>query len=104
MAFVSGYLRVILRLLLASTTAERTAADVAFAPAAASVCVMCLLCLCDTSHHTIPALALVGQAADKKSDTAQRDRLKNQFNLGVADCPVFPNIFDYCQVGDEGGE
>jgi hypothetical protein len=38
------------------------------------------------------------QAADKKSDNAQRDRLKNQFNLGVADCPVFPNIFDYCQV------
>jgi histone deacetylase 1/2 len=37
------------------------------------------------------------QAADKKSDNAQRDRLKNQFNLGVADCPVFPNIFDYCQ-------
>lgn len=37
------------------------------------------------------------QAADKKADNAQRDRLKNQFNLGVADCPVFPNIFDYCQ-------
>lgn len=50
------------------------------------------------SEDYLEALQSVNiKAADKKSDNAQRDRLKNQFNLGVADCPVFPNIFDYCQ-------
>jgi hypothetical protein len=38
------------------------------------------------------------QSGDKRADKAQQERLRNNFNLGVADCPVFANIFKYCQV------
>lgn len=33
-----------------------------------------------------------------RSDRGAAERLKRCFNLGVADCPVFANIFKYCQV------
>jgi hypothetical protein len=45
------------------------------------------------------ALFVFVQSGDKRTDKAQQERLRNEFNLGVADCPVFANIFKYCQVG-----
>ncbi|WIA37846.1 hypothetical protein OEZ86_014700 [Tetradesmus obliquus] len=38
------------------------------------------------------------KSGDKRTDKAQQERLRNDFNLGVADCPVFANIFKYCQA------
>eukprot|EP00879_Flechtneria_rotunda_P031981 GHRR01035122.1.p1 GENE.GHRR01035122.1~~GHRR01035122.1.p1 ORF type:complete len:335 (+),score=67.92 GHRR01035122.1:824-1828(+) len=37
------------------------------------------------------------KGADKRTEKAHYERLKDTFNLGVADCPVFANIFKYCQ-------
>eukprot|EP00775_Hariotina_reticulata_P007102 gene7102-7315_t len=38
------------------------------------------------------------KTADKRVEKAYTERLRNEFNLGVADCPVFANIFKYCQA------
>jgi hypothetical protein len=58
-----------------------------------------LLCQAPTSSVNIfPICGFNVQSGDKRTDKAQQERLRNDFNLGVADCPVFANIFKYCQV------
>ena len=59
-----------------------------------------VIALCATPPIVICCVLFVqGATSNGMKGSGMQDKLKQKFNLTSADCPVFEQIFKYCQVG-----